>query len=93
MITSHTGNTPVTAAIHPILIRGCLDGPMPRASKGDRDIMVTRPARAVGDEVRRRADIMGLSISEYIARTLALDVGLPDLAPQVRLDEELPMTG
>lgn len=55
--------------------------------------MVTRPARAVGDEVRRRADAMGLSISEYIARTLALDVGLPDLAPQVRLDEELPMTG
>lgn len=66
---------------------------MPRASKGDRDIMVTRPARAVGDEVRRRADETGLSISEYIARTLALDVGLPDLAPQVRLDEELPMTG
>lgn len=93
MITRHTGNTPVKANFPPILIRGCLDGPMPRASKGDRDIMVTRPARAVGDEVRRRADAMGLSISEYIARTLALEVGLPHLAPQARLDEELPMTG
>ncbi len=36
---------------------------------------------------------MGLSISEYIARTLAIEVGLPHLAPQARLDEELPMTG
>jgi len=66
---------------------------MPRASKGDRDIMVTRPARQVGDEVRRRADESGLSISEFIARTLAIEVGLPNLAPQPRCDQELPMTG
>jgi hypothetical protein len=55
--------------------------------------MVTRPARQVGDEVRRRADESGLSISEFIARTLAIEVGLPDLAPQPRCDQELPMTG
>lgn len=67
--------------------------PMPRAHKGDRDIMVTRPARAVGDEVRQRADRAGLSISEFIARTLAIEVGLPDLAPQPRSEQELPMTG
>lgn len=66
---------------------------MPRASKGDRDIMVTRPARPVGDEVRRRAEQADLSISEYIARTLAIEVGLPDLAPQPRRDQELPLTG
>ena len=67
---------------------------MPRASKGDRDIMVTRPARAVGNEVRRRAEETGLSISEYIARVLALECGLPDLAPSPRHDQEpLPMTG
>ncbi len=55
--------------------------------------MVTRPDRAVGDAVRRRAEETGLSISEYIARALAIDVGLPDLAPTVRIDQELPMTG
>ncbi len=66
---------------------------MPRASKGDRDIMVTRPAREVGDEVRRRAAQSGLAISEYIARCLAIEVDRPDLAPTPRSDQELPMTG
>lgn len=55
--------------------------------------MVTRPDRAVGDEVRRRAAEAGLSISEFIARALAIEVGRPDLAPQPRRDRELPMTG
>jgi hypothetical protein len=64
---------------------------MPRASKGDRDIMVTRPARAVGDSVRHRAQQSGLSISEYIAAVLAYDAGMPDLAPVARHDEELPL--
>ena len=44
-------------------------------------------------EVRRRADATGLSISEYIARTLALECGLPDLAPEPHQHEELPLTG
>lgn len=57
--------------------------------------MVTRPARAVGNEVRQRADSAGLSISEYIARVLALECGLPELAPkpQPKTDRELPLTG
>lgn len=69
---------------------------MPRAHKGDRDIMVTRPARAVGDEIRRRADEQGLTISDYVSRVLALEVGRPDLAPAIparRRDQELPLTG
>lgn len=65
---------------------------MPRASKGDRDIMVTRPARAVGQEVRRRAAASGMHISEYISRVLALECGLPELAPALRTDQELPLS-
>lgn len=68
---------------------------MPRPSKGDRDIMVTRPARAVGDAVRARAAARGVSISEYIAAVLASDAGLAHLAPlpAPRDEAELPMTG
>lgn len=68
---------------------------MPRASKGDRDSFVTRPPRAVGDEVRLQAAESNMSISDFIARLLAIEVGLPDLAPEPprRDQEELPMTG
>jgi hypothetical protein len=52
-----------------------------RPGKGDRDLLVTRPARAVGDVVRARADEAGLSISEYVAAVLADTHGLPELAP------------
>ena len=50
--------------------------------------MVTRPPRAVGDAIRRRADETGLSISEYIAHVLANDVGRPDLAPRPQPREQ-----
>lgn len=66
---------------------------MARNSKGDRDAMLTRLPRDLGSAVRRRAIESGLSISDYIASVLAAEVGLPDLAPPGRLDEELPMTG
>lgn len=64
---------------------------MPRPTKGDRDIMVTRPPRAVGDRVRQLSSESGLSISEWIAATLAREVGLPDLAPLPH--ERLPVRG
>jgi len=66
---------------------------MPRASKGDRDIMVARMPREVGDAVRRQAADAGVTLSDYIAALLAREVGRSDLAPPRRLDEELPMTG
>ena len=69
---------------------------MPRPSKGDRDILVSRPARVVGEEVRSRAEQAGLSISEYVALVLSQHCGMPELAPIPRprsSDEELPLTG
>lgn len=53
-----------------------------RPSKGDRDQIITRPARPVGDAVRAAADAQGMTISDYIARVLAELHGLPQYAPE-----------
>ena len=69
---------------------------MPRPSKGTRDMLVSRPARAIGDEVRSRADQAGVTISDYISILLAEHCGMPHLAPArkpKRPDEELHLTG
>ena len=66
-----------------------------RPSKGDRDMLVTRPARVIGDAVRARADEAGLTISEYIATVLANVHALPEYAPKARTpssQEELPLS-
>ncbi|MBX9244635.1 hypothetical protein ICW40_07405 [Actinotalea ferrariae] len=55
-----------------------------RPSKGDRDQIITRPARPVGDAVRAAADAQGMTISDYIARVLAELHGLPQYAPEPR---------
>lgn len=64
-----------------------------RPSKGDRDLLVTRPAHALGDIVRARAAEQELTISEYIATVLAEVHKRPDLAPSSarRDQEELPL--
>lgn len=38
-----------------------------RPRKGERDLLVTRPARAGGNVARARADEQGLTIGDYIA--------------------------
>ncbi|MFC3690452.1 hypothetical protein [Aquipuribacter hungaricus] len=65
-----------------------------RPNKGDRDLLVTRPARAVGDVVRARADEQGLTISEYIATVLAEVHNMPQHAPRPAREpqEELPLS-
>ena len=58
-----------------------------RPSKGARDVLVTRPALALGEVVRARAEREGYdSISEYIAAVLAVHEGMPELAPRPHLD-------
>lgn len=66
-----------------------------RPSKGDRDSIITRPARALGDVVRTKADEAGLTISEYVAAVLAHAHDLPQYAPTprpIRTQEELPLS-
>ena len=64
-----------------------------RPSKGDRDHIVTRPSRVVGDLVRQRADEAGLTISDYVASVLARAHGVPeaDLLTRNRDQEVLPL--
>ena len=64
-----------------------------RPSKGDRDHIVTRPSRVVGDVVRQRADEAGLTISDYVASVLARAHGLPEpvLVAGERGQEVLPL--
>ena len=64
-----------------------------RPSKGDRDHIVTRPSRVVGDLVRQRADEAGLTISDYVASVLARAHGVPeaDLLTRDRDQEVLPL--
>ena len=59
-----------------------------RPYKGDRDHIVTRPSRVVGDLVRQRADEAGLTISDYVAAVLARAHGVPEAAPLDRDPEQ-----
>ena len=62
-----------------------------RPSKGDRDHIVTRPSRVVGDLVRQRADEAGLTISDYVASVLARAHGVPEADLRTRDQEVLPL--
>jgi hypothetical protein len=59
-----------------------------RPYKGDRDHIVTRPSRVVGDLVRQRAEEAGLTISDYVAAVLARAHGVPEAAPLNRDPEQ-----
>ena len=72
----------------------CLGEPMARRGhggrpyKGDRDHIVTRPSRVVGDLVRQHAEEAGLTISDYVAAVLARAHGVPEAAPLNRDPEQ-----
>ena len=61
--------------------------------QGDRDQLITRPARPIGDAVRDAAEAAGLTINDYLEALLARTHGLPELVPAAaRLDQvELPL--
>lgn len=66
--------------------------------KGDRDSLVTRMPRAVGEAARSEAERRGATISDFVAALIAREVGLPELAPmpepiKPRRQESLPLTG
>lgn len=58
-----------------------------RPYKGDRDHIVTRPSRLVGDVIRQRADEAGLTISDYVANVLARAHGLPEPVALPQVDQ------
>ncbi|GAB3682876.1 hypothetical protein GCM10028814_20430 [Angustibacter aerolatus] len=65
-----------------------------RPSKGDRDQILTRPPRALGDAVRAHAEELGMTVSDYVATLLADAHGMPEYAPSrvaSRPQEELPL--
>ena len=65
-----------------------------RKSKGNRQALLARVPEPVGEAVRARAEARGISMSDYIASILALNVGMPELAVQssvIPAYEELPI--
>ncbi|MFY0409784.1 hypothetical protein [Solicola sp. PLA-1-18] len=52
-----------------------------RHSKGDRDAMMIRPPRQLGDIVRDAAENEGMTITDYVTTLLAREHGLPAMAP------------
>jgi predicted DNA binding CopG/RHH family protein len=52
---------------------------MAQPHKGDRELIQSRLARDVYNEVKKRAAHEGVSISQYIADAMAEHVGRPDL--------------
>jgi hypothetical protein len=64
-----------------------------RPHKGERRVLMTRPARPVADVVLREAAAAGMTISDYIASILARAVGLPQYAPAppAHDQQELPL--
>lgn len=59
-----------------------------RIHKGERDQFITRPMRAVGNEIRARSAHLGMTYSDYISMLLAQALDLPQCAPQPPQDEQ-----
>lgn len=68
---------------------------MPQPHKGERDLLISRPPRAIADAVKARARDEGMSVSEYVARVLAEQHGLRNAMPPMKPKRqgELPLTG
>ncbi|MEU4345351.1 toxin-antitoxin system [Nocardia sp. NPDC023852] len=64
---------------------------MAQPNKGDRELTQSRLARDVYNEVRKRAAAQGVSISQYIADTMARHVDRPDLV-WVRPSDQLQLS-
>jgi hypothetical protein len=60
-----------------------------RKSKGDRDTLIVRVPRAIGDRVRSNAEDLGISIVDYVTTILARDLAMPEHAPTISGDAQL----
>jgi hypothetical protein len=66
---------------------------MGRRTKGDRDTLVVRVMRPMGDTIRRNANECGISINDYVTAILARELEMPEYVPVVPADDQfaLPM--
>lgn len=65
---------------------------MAQPHKGPRHLVQSRVAPEVHVEIAQRASAAGISVSQWIADTVALSVGRPDLVRELnREHEELPL--
>lgn len=51
-----------------------------RPSKGERQLLGTRPAQTMADAAHSRANELGLTMSDYLISLLAKDLGMPELS-------------
>jgi len=65
-----------------------------RRSKGERELLGTRPLLPLAEAARDRADALGLSMSDYLAALIAQDTKLPQFSPvqSNRNELELPIS-
>lgn len=54
---------------------------MGRRTKGSRELLGTRADTALAAAARLKAAELGLSVSDYLATILAIDLDLPQYAP------------
>ncbi|MCI4659561.1 hypothetical protein [Cryobacterium zhongshanensis] len=52
-----------------------------RPSKGQRELLGTRALAPLADAARNRADDLGLTMNDYLATLIALDIKMPEFAP------------
>lgn len=66
---------------------------MAQPHKGDRAQIMCRPVLPVYEEIRARATAAGISMSQYAADLLALQLGRPDLVRELgkQAEEGLPL--
>jgi len=55
---------------------------MGRRTKGARELLGTRADTALAAAARLKAAELGLSVSDYLATVLAIDLDLPQYAPK-----------
>ena len=52
-----------------------------RKSKGERELLGTRPMAPLAHAARLRADELGLTVSDYLVALIAEDLGMQQYAP------------
>lgn len=58
-----------------------------RPTKGPRDAIMVRPHADLGALIREQAETEGIHIGDYVATVLAEQLGRPDLAPRLEMND------